>query len=212
MEDQVDRWLRLLGGPGWEGPEERRRAVRELREAGTETVFPLLMARLSDPDLNVRGAAIEALGLVDADRAVEVLVALLGDPEEVVRMRACEALSATEANAATEALLAVLRDDPDPQVRNHAAHALGLIGCRAAIPGLLRAMDTDHEPDILGHTPSDTAAMALDDLLGTQYTRIRLTGSLCTMRPGPPDLDGLREHAIREYEAWASSQRRAADA
>jgi hypothetical protein len=206
MENQVDRWLRLMGGPGWEGREARDSAVCEMQALGTETVFPLLTQKLSDPDLEVRCAAIEALGRVDAARAVEQLVPLLSDPEVVIRWVTCGTLSTPEALAAVEPLLAVLRNDLDPQVRNSAAYALGHIGSRAAIPALLRAMDTDHEPDIHCHTPSHCAAMALDDMLGTNCTRIRLSETTCTLRPGSPDLDGLRKVALQEYERWASGQ------
>jgi HEAT repeat protein len=199
MEDRVDHWLRLLGGPDWEGPEARDDAIREMRGLGTATAFPLLVRKLSDTDLETRCAAIEAVGLVDAASAVEFLVPLLRDPDVVVRLCACEALSSPHAVAAVEPLIGVLRGDPDPQVRNYAASALGHISSRAAIPALLLAMDRDHEPDMHGHTPAHCAAMALDDLLGTNYTRIRLSESLCTMRPGPPDLDGLRKRAMQEY-------------
>jgi len=189
-----------MGGPEWEGSEGRDRAVREMQAIGRATVFPLLMRKLSDPDVEARCAAIEALALLDAARSVEVLLPLLTDPEEVIRLSACEALSVPEALAAVEPLFAVLRSDPDPQVRGLAARALGHIGSRAAISALLRTVDGDHEPDIQCHTPSHCAAMALDDLLGTNYTRIRVSESTCTIRPGGPDLDGLRRRALEEYE------------
>jgi hypothetical protein len=52
MENRVDRWLRLLGGPDWEGREARDAAVREMRELGTATVFPILLRKRSDADLD----------------------------------------------------------------------------------------------------------------------------------------------------------------
>ena len=204
MQDQTDRWFRLLGGPDWDGPAGRDCAVSEMRALGTEAVFPLLIRKLASSDLEVRCAAIEALGLVDAARAVEPLIPLLSDSEEVVRMCVCEALSDPMANAAVDPLLVVLRDDPDSQVRNYAAGALGHIGSRAVIPALLRTMDSDHEMDIHGHSPSHCAAMALDDLLETNFTRIKVSESTCKMRPGPPDLDALRKRAMEEYEKWTN--------
>ncbi len=203
MVDQLDHWLRLIGVLEWEGFEGRDRAVRGMRALGTDMVFPMLAGKLSDPDINIRCAAIEALSLVDPERAVGLLLPLLRDSETVVRECACEALAVPEADVAVEPLLEVLRDDPDPQVRGTAARALGYIGSPAAIPVLLRAMDTDHEPDFHSHTPGGCAAAALDDLLGTNLTRIRLSESLYTMRPGPPDLDGLRQLALRTYEEWS---------
>jgi HEAT repeat protein len=203
MADQLDRWLRLLGGSEWEGPEGRDRAVREMRALGTDTVFPMLARKLSDVALETRCAAIKALSLTDAGRAVALLLPLLRDPDVVIRLSVCQALRVPEAQAAVQALVEVLRSDPDPQVRGYAAGALGHIGSPAAIPALLRAMDADHEPDVLGHTPGHSAASALDDLLGTNMTRIRLSESLCTLRPGPPDLEGLRRLAVQAYEAWS---------
>lgn len=205
MEDLVDRWLRLMSGPKSEGPEACQAAVREMQALGADAVFPMLEARLSDLDPNVHCNAIEALARVDLGRAVDRLIPLLSRPEWYIRITVCDALSSPAASAATEPLMAVLECDPDPQVRGYAARALGLIGCRSAIPALLKAMD-DHEVDILGYTPSHCAAMALDDMMETHYTRIRLSPNLCTMRPGPPDLDGLRAQALHEYEEWRSGR------
>jgi hypothetical protein len=73
-------------------------------------------------------------------------------------------------------------------------------------------MDSDHESDIHSHRPSDSAAMALDDLLGTNCTRIRLSATSCTLRPGPPDLDGLRKRALQDYQEWTRSQTEQTDA
>ncbi len=203
MENNVDRWLRLMGGPEWEGNEGRDRAICEMRALGTDTVFPLLAEKLSDPDLDSRCAAIEAIGQVDRERAVELIVPLLQSSESVVRWTACGVLGAPEARTAVGPLLTVLRDDTDPQIRNSAAWALGHIGDLVAIPALLQALASDHEEDIHCHTPSHCAATALDDMLGTNHTRIRLSGSLCTMRPGSPDLESLREEAIQAYRSRA---------
>jgi hypothetical protein len=80
---------------------------------------------------------------------------------------------------AVPALAELLRRDPDPTVRGTAAYALGGIGSPAAIPALLAALGSDNESDELGHSPSSCAATALDDILGTAETRIRVSESLC---------------------------------
>jgi hypothetical protein len=100
----------------------------------------------------------------------------------------------------------VLQGDPDAQVRGTAAYALGGIRSPAAIPALLTALESDHEPDELGHSASSCAATALDDILGTDETRIRLSDGLCTMRGRPPDLERLKRLAREAYEGWSKSQ------
>jgi hypothetical protein len=97
----------------------------------------------------------------------------------------------------------VLRRDPDPQVRGTAAYALGGIGSPAAIPSLLAALGSDHECDRLGHSPSSCAATALDDILGTHETRLRMAGGLCRMAAGEPDLDRLRRLATELFQQWS---------
>jgi PBS lyase HEAT-like repeat len=90
-------------------------------------------------------------------------------------------------------------------VRGTAAYALGGIGSPAAIPALLAVLGSDNEADELGHTPSGSAATALDDILGTSQARIKLSESLCTMRPGEPDLDLLRQTATERYQQWCAA-------
>jgi hypothetical protein len=65
-------------------------------------------------------------------------------------------------------------------------------------------MASDRELDLHGHSPSSCAAAALDDILGTNETRIRVSPTLCKMRPGRPDLDRLRRLAEERYQQWAS--------
>ena len=67
-------------------------------------------------------------------------------------------------------------------------------------------MEFDHEVDMHGHSASSCAAMALDDILGTNETRIRLPNGMCTMRPGKPDLERLKRIARETYGGWSKSQ------
>ncbi|MBW3600898.1 MAG: hypothetical protein KY475_26980, partial [Planctomycetes bacterium] len=55
------------------------------------------------------------------------------------------------------------------------------------------------EVDELGHTASWSAAMALDNIVKTNHTRIKLSDGLCTMRPGKPDLVALKAQATELY-------------
>jgi hypothetical protein len=57
---------------------------------------------------------------------------------------------------------------------------------------LLAVLGTDNEYDIHGHSPVSCAATALDDILGTHETRIRVDEGLYRMASRGPDLDRLR--------------------
>lgn len=179
--------------------------VDEMRAIGTETVFPLLRDKLADADLEVRCAAILALVLLDSRRAVEAVAGMLADPDATVCCQAAGCLHDFGDERAIPALAEALRRDPDPMVRGTAAYALGGIGSPAAIPALLAALGSDNEADELGYTPSECAATALDNILGSSETRIKLSGSLCTMRPGKLDLDLLRQMATKRYQHWSGA-------
>ena len=59
----------------------------------------------------------------------------------------------------------------------------------------------------LGYSASSSAATALDNILGTNETRIRLSNDgLCKMRERPPDLERLKRLAHEMYENWSKSQ------
>jgi HEAT repeat protein len=128
---------------------------------------------------------------------------MLVDPAVEVRWHACGCLHDFGDERAVPALFKVLRHDPDPQVRGTAAYALGGIGSPAAIPALLATLGSDNEYDKLGHSPSSYAATALDDILGTHETRIRMDGGLCRMASWPPDLDRLRCRAEELFQQWS---------
>jgi hypothetical protein len=86
-------------------------------------------------------------------------------------------------------------------------HRLGAqSGQRAAIPALLAAKESDHELDMHGHSASSCAAHALDDILGTNEIRIRLSERLCKMWEHPPDLERLKRIACETYADWSKSQ------
>jgi HEAT repeat protein len=203
---RLNGWLTLLDGPGYQGREARDRAVAEMRTAGADRLFPLLVPMLADPDPEVRCKACEALLLVDARRALELVLSLLDDPDDVFRLHTCFCLHKVRDERAIVPLIRVLQGDVDAQVRGTAAHALGGIGSLAAIPSLLVAMESDQELDMHGYSPSFCSAHALDDILGTNEMRIRLSEGLCKMRAHPPDLERLKRIARETYEDWSKSQ------
>jgi hypothetical protein len=132
---------------------------------------------------------------------------LLQDADDVVRLCACENIGARAGPSAVPALLKVLRSDKDAQVRVEAAYVLGRQGGPEVIPGLLAAMESDHEIDILGYSPSHTAAMALDEVLGTDETCLHF-GNLRRMLDRVPDLERLRILAQERYRQWYADQQK----
>jgi HEAT repeat protein len=204
--EQLARWLEAINGPTFGVDGCREPAVAEMRAAGADNVFPLLTDRLRAADPEARCDAITALVFLDARRAVEPIVAMLGDPDTTVRWHACGCLHDCGDERAIPALCEALQRDPDPQVRGTAAYALGGIGSPAGVPSLLAALGSDNEYDVHGHSPSSCAATALDDILGTHETRLRLDGSLCRMAEREPDLDRLRRLAEELFQQWSGSR------
>jgi hypothetical protein len=79
---------------------------------------------------------------------------------------------------------------------------LGGIGSPEAIPALLATLDSDNECDQLGYSPSFCAAGALDDILGTNETRIKVSDSVRRLPDSDPDIDRLKQLALAFYQNW----------
>jgi HEAT repeat protein len=199
-------WLARLGGPGFISFQDRDQAVAEMRACSVDRLLPLLRPMLTDPDADARCTACEAVLRLDRRRGVDLVLPLLQDVEEAVRWYACGCLCDLGNEQAVDSLLAVVKTDRDAQVRGTAAHALGKLGGPAVIPALLAVMASDHEVDVQGSSPSWCAAMALDDILGTHETRIRLSPTLRKMRSGKTNLDRLRSLAEARYQQWSTSK------
>ena len=201
-------WLGYFGGPVArpQSREQRKRLMAEMCAAGADRMFPLLSPVLTGPDSELRCAACEAAVHIDARRASELLLPLLDDPDITVRWQASGCLHDVGDERAVAPLIRVLQSDPDPQIRNTAAYALGGIGSLAAIPALLAAVESDHELDELGYSASGCAKTALDDILRTNETRIRLADGLCKMQDRPPDVERLKRLARESYDDWSKRQ------
>jgi HEAT repeat protein len=204
--EQLARLLDAINRPTYGDDACRDRAVAEMRALGVDEVIPLLCERLKAADPEARCDAIIALVFLDAYRAVEPVVSMLDDPDTTVRWHASGCLHDFGDERAVAALCEVLRRDPDPQVRGTAAYALGGIGSPAAIPSLIAALGTDTECDMHGHSASSGAATALDDILGTNETRLDLGGGLRKMAGYPPDLDRLRRLAQELFDQWSADR------
>jgi hypothetical protein len=104
-----------------------RATMESLGLLGEATARAALERRLGSADVNVRVAAVRALGRIRAIESGTLMLAALRDPEWPVRAHAARALGRARVALATEALAARLTD-PVWWVRHHAAYALAELG------------------------------------------------------------------------------------
>ena len=194
-----DRQMARLVEPGRHRPLAFMMLVDDLAvipdRAGT-----LLAGKLQGTDGEVRCAAADVV--LELGGGLHAVLPLLDDTEVWVRWHVTGSLARYGDDSVVEPLIAKLRSDPDPAVRGQAAYALGHIGSPEAIPHLLDALDHDREYDSQGHSPSSISATALDNILGTNQTRILHDGGFCSLAPWPPDYDALRTQAWELYRKW----------
>jgi HEAT repeat protein len=88
--------------------------------------WPVIEAGLADGDYATRLTAVEALGAVCGERAIERIAARLGDPEPDVRVAAIRALDGRR-EARAIALLRSVRDDEEEQLGLRALAAAALL-------------------------------------------------------------------------------------
>lgn len=121
----------------------------------------LLLRALGDDNWLIRMRAVEILGLLQSQKALEpVRRAVTDDFDEEVRRAAAAALVRIADKEALPDLLLALQDNDD-WVREDAAALLGRIGDPQAIPALTRAL-SDEEEDVRG-----AAERALKELAGS---------------------------------------------
>jgi HEAT repeat protein len=156
--------LARLDGPGIRSPEDRERAVAELRALERESLFRSLAKLLSQPDTDIHCNACLAAVLTDQASGIDLVLPLLKDRDSDVRWHVCGLLHDFGDHRAIQPLIERLHADPDPLVRGTAAYALGGIGDPSAIPALQAAELEDHEVDPQGFTPSYSAKQALEEI------------------------------------------------
>ena len=124
----------------------------------------LLTCLETEPELEVRLAAIYSLGMLSDSKSAACLQALMKNPDEdtAVRADAAEALAHVEADGVVDALLSALRD-PAPTVRFSAAYALGEQGDPVALPALRVVANTDVASTQFGDVAA-RAAEAIEDI------------------------------------------------
>ncbi len=145
---EVIEFLGLVGG------EESRQALRDLygSESDPEVKEQILQAfflsgdtetllRLarSEPDSELRSAAIEGLGLIGAEKSGEALNSLwAAESEPEVKEAILEAYFLQQNTAA---LIEIVRSEQDRELRNEALEYLSMIGSDEAVEFLLEALE-----------------------------------------------------------------------
>lgn len=140
----VPEIVKLLTSPD---PSIRSSAAYALGYLGShavETVGPVLLNLLNDPEVIVRSDVVEALGGLHYIPAVEhIKYSLQNDNEPLVRASAAEALGAIGDNEALATLELSLKDS-DESVRAYSAISIGLLGTSQLVPKLETYLQSEH--------------------------------------------------------------------
>jgi serine/threonine-protein kinase len=120
-------------------PMVRAFVASALSRFNTKSTRNALTQLLSDPNKNVREAALRALGKLKAFDAVELICQALMDPDLTVQSTAIETLVEINAPETFKYLIEVLQDESE-YVRRAAVEVLNEIGDQRAIKDLLKAL------------------------------------------------------------------------
>jgi HEAT repeat protein len=115
-----------------------------------EDCLPALLSQLDDPDNNVQGAVVDAIGSMgtSAASAVPRLLRLLQDSERWPNLatefgqRVVAALASIDPGALATCVATCLRrlDDPESRTRDHALKLIDLVPAESLVPPLLEAL------------------------------------------------------------------------
>lgn len=149
---------------------------RLIRQSENRSVIDLLVETLQDQSHDVRGMAVDTLGIIGSEDTVMQVAECLRDPHSTVRWKAAHALGYIGSDKAIEPLMEALSDhdaavrrsaavalqslpsekaveplvkalsDPDAEVIYHAASALGRIGSTRAVEPLIALLTSDADP------------------------------------------------------------------
>lgn len=136
--------LEELGQDALETLLERMTGVEFDEEVSDRVKANAFVKALGSDIPQLRMAAANALGQLEAADAVTHLLTRFDDPDPRVRARAARATGSIADPRATDALIGLL-GDPTAPVRKEAANALGEIGNRRALQALLEMYDDENE-------------------------------------------------------------------
>jgi HEAT repeat protein len=177
------------------GPQSSQLANR-LAELGEPALAPLIDA-LTNPSVGIRRRALQALGWMRDEAALEALTGVLsGDEDEVIRAFAASFLAWSDDDRAVAPLIDAL-GDPSHGVREAAAGSLGALADQRAVTPLAAVLQ-DPSMEVrtaalmpLAHLGGPEAANHLLAALGDDEDEIRRLAALalCYMAPRDPRAD-----------------------
>lgn len=121
---------------------QRVKAIFAMEYIKSADVFPHLVNLLKDPDPDIRGAAIQILGVKAHPKSLNSLVKHLKDPSPAVRVHTAEALGHFSDARLVPYLVSLLQDE-DEQLVISAARSLGSIGSPEATAPLMQLAKDD---------------------------------------------------------------------
>jgi HEAT repeat protein len=164
----------------------RSRAAEALGEFLDVRGLPALeQAALRDESVDVRAAAVRALGRLNARDGRAVLAAALQDSEADVRRAAIEQVVRVNHWSDRDALLGRLSDD-DAGIRMRAAQLCGELRIESAVDGLSSALMTDAAPSV-----RQAAAWALGRIGGGNAQQALAAARDGEEQPGVQDAIGI---------------------
>jgi HEAT repeat protein len=186
-----------------------------------DQTLPALRKAVSDPEHEVRAAAVSALGQLKSPKALDDLLTALKDQDRSVQRAAVAALGelGAESESAVARLTEVL-EAKDPDLRRTAVWALGNIGSKAqsAVPALIKALlDKDVQRDAtytLGRIGAGASAAVprLMELLDDPQLRYQAAHALSEIGPSAKAaLPKLRAFAKDRDTRFAKAAQAAAD-
>jgi HEAT repeat protein len=116
---------------------QRVKAIFAMENVKSADVFPHLINLLKDSDADIRGAAIQVLGLKAHPKSLNSLVKHLKDPSPSVRVHTAEALGHFDDVRLAPYLVSLLGND-DEQLVASAARSLGSLGSPESVEPLAK--------------------------------------------------------------------------
>lgn len=203
-------------------PEDQRMAAFQRVVANFPALKGDLIALAGEEEGNSRHRwiAIQVIGQIKSDEALDVLLKLTEDPQPAIRAAAVQGLANTNTTTASAKIATMLTDEA-MLVRGAAADALGVLRDPTTVGDLARALDDPsnyyrgsslwprrHYVMAMGNIGSDAAMPALIKCLDDRDPDV-VTAALASMKQimGYDFSEGRsQEEHIEAWQRWAAGQ------
>lgn len=140
----TNRLLSALDSPN---PEVQKQAIADIVDKGLEKAVPKLsvLVGLEKGSKTIRLLAVEALGDLEDDKAVQPLVELLTEKNTEIQEKAAEALGKLKSSKGVEALQRCIHTQANENLKLVSIWALGNIGDPSAIEALVELSKSSNE-------------------------------------------------------------------